>query len=330
MNRNYLGLDVGGTKCAASLARARGNAARAEDIEFLDRREFPTPKGDPQAALERFSEEIDAALDAAKLKYTDIAAIGISCGGPLDSRRGVIQSPPNLPGWDDVEIVSYFEKTTGIRAFLQNDANACAVAEWRFGAGTGANSMVFLTFGTGLGAGLILDGRLYAGASDMAGEIGHMRLRRGGPVGYGKAGSAEGFCSGGGIAQLGAAAVRKAVAKGEKPRLLEVAGSADAVTAKQIALLAREGDAMCADIYRKVGRRLGETLAVLTDIVNPEKIILGGIYMRSADLMRDEMEKTLRREALPNALRACEILPAGLGERVGDYAAIAVAVNAAG
>ena len=327
MDRCFLGLDVGGTKCAVSLASVRADAVKAGDIVFLDRREFPTPKRDPQAALKRFSAEIDAALAAADLKYADVAAIGISCGGPLDSRRGVIQSPPNLPGWDDVEIVSYFEKTTGVRTFLQNDANACAVAEWRFGAGAGTRDMLFLTFGTGLGAGLILDGRLYSGANDMAGEIGHVRLRRTGPVGYGKAGSAEGFCSGGGIAQLGAQAVRRAVENGEHPKLLDTAGSADTVTAKQIAALAREGDAMCLGIYKKVGAYLGETLAILIDLLNPERIVLGGVFMRAGDLIRPEMERILHREALPHARKICEILPAGLGESVGDYAAIAVAVN---
>ena len=327
MDRYLIGLDVGGTKCAVSLARVRADAAKAEDIAFLDRREFPTPKRNPQAALERFSAEIDAALAAANLTKADVAAIGISCGGPLDSRRGVIQSPPNLPGWDDVEIVAYFEASTGIKTFLQNDANACAVAEWRFGAGAGTRNMLFLTFGTGLGAGLILDGKLYSGTNDMAGEVGHMRLRRTGPVGYGKNGSAEGFCSGGGIAQLGADAVRRAVKRGETPRLLEVAGCPDAVTAKQIASLAREGDAMCLGIYKKVGAYLGETLAILIDLFNPEKIVLGGVFMRAGDLMRPEMERILRREALPHALRVCEILPAGLGESVGDYAAVAVAVN---
>ena len=327
MDRYLIGLDVGGTKCAVSLARVRADTAKAEDIVFLDRREFPTPKRDPQAALKRFSAEIDAALAAAGLANADVAAIGISCGGPLDSRRGVIQSPPNLPGWDDVEIVSYFERTTGIRTFLQNDANACAVAEWRFGAGAGTQNMLFLTFGTGLGAGLILNGRLYSGTNDMAGEVGHMRLRRSGPVGYGKKGSAEGFCSGGGIAQLGADAVRAAVKRGETPQLLALAGSPEAVTAKDIASLAREGDEMCLGIYRKVGAYLGETLSVLIDLLNPERIVLGGVFMRAGDLMRPEMERVLRRETLSHALRVCEILPAGLGESVGDYAAVAVAVN---
>lgn len=320
MAKLYIGLDIGGTKCAASLARAD------EGVHFLGRREFPTGNTGPEQVLARFLDEIGTLLAAAGLRMEDVSGIGISCGGPLDSRRGVIQSPPNLPGWDDVEIVSFFESRTGLPATLQNDANACAVAEWKFGAGRGCRSMVFLTFGTGLGAGLILDGKLYAGASDMAGEIGHVRLARRGPVGYGKAGSAEGFCSGGGLKQLGIAAVERSLRRGETPRLLEAAGAKENISARLIAQLARdEGDPLCRGIYRDCGARLGETLSVLVDVLNPERIVLGGIFMRSADLLIPSMERVLRRESLPRAREAVQIVPAGLGESIGDCAAIAIA-----
>ena len=129
-------------------------------------------------------------------------AIGITCGGPLDSKKGLIMSPPNLPKWDKIPITKIIEDNFNVPVFLQNDANACALAEWRFGAGKGTNNMIFLTFGTGLGAGLILDGRLYAGTNNLAGEIGHIRLAKDGPLGYDKKGSFEGFCSGAGIARL--------------------------------------------------------------------------------------------------------------------------------
>ena len=121
----------------------------------------------------------------------------------MDSARGIIREPPNLPGWVDVPITDMLTARLGLPAALCNDANACALAEWRFGAGKGTRNMVFLTFGTGMGAGLILDGRLYAGTCDAAGEIGHMRLAPDGPVGFFKAGSFEGFCSGGGLAKMG-------------------------------------------------------------------------------------------------------------------------------
>ena len=189
-----IGYDIGGTKCAVSLGRVEG-----ERMKILDKAQFPT-QGAPEDVLSQMADCAEGLLKKRGLSFRDVASAGISCGGPLDSVRGVVLSPPNLPGWDAIPAVEILEKRTGVSTKLQNDANACAVAEWKFGAGRGSRNMVFLTFGTGLGAGLILDGRLYCGASDMAGEVGHIRLAEDGPVGYGKPGSAEGFCSGGGIA----------------------------------------------------------------------------------------------------------------------------------
>ena len=145
-----LGLDIGGTKCAAVTGSWDG-----ENIILLDKRVLKTDLG---ISAEEMLNRLFDASDEILTKVPD--AIGISCGGPLDSKRGIIMSPPNLPGWDRVEIVRMATERFGAPAYLQNDANACAVAEWKFGAGKGLSNIVFLTFGTGLGAGLILDGAL--------------------------------------------------------------------------------------------------------------------------------------------------------------------------
>ena len=189
---NYiLGMDIGGTKSAVLLART--GRKKTDGIEFLERCAVPT-KGSWQEVL-----GILALRGGEMVKrhgiLPDDCVIGISCGGPWDGGRGVILSPPNLPGWDEVPITEYMEQKLGMPARLKNDADACALAEWRYGAGQGCRHMIFLTFGTGLGAGLILNGRLYQGACGMAGEAGHIRLDQDGPVGYGRAGSFEGFCS---------------------------------------------------------------------------------------------------------------------------------------
>lgn len=314
----YIGVDVGGTKCAVTLGSVRDT-----DITIIVRREFPTV-GAPSDVLERFYTEIEAVLNENSLKFSDITSIGISCGGPLDAERGIVQSPPNLAGWDDVHITEFFTSRTGIPAYLDNDANACAVAEWKYGAGKGKKNVIFLTFGTGLGAGLILDGRLYGGTNGNAGEIGHVRLRRSGPVGFGKVGSAEGFCSGGGIGRQGRAAAKKD--KKAATALIEYAGGIENISAKNIAELAYKGDGFCKDIYRRCGEMLGETLSILIDLLNPECIILGGVYMRSCDLLAEGMRKTLAKEALCISESVCDILPASLGESIGDYAALSLAV----
>ena len=186
------GLDIGGTKCAVSV----GNVTDT-DITILHREEFPTAGKSWQEVLAIYVDKIQALSET-----YEIDNIGVSCGGPLDSTEGIIQSPPNLPGWDDVPIVQYLMDAFNVPVHVQNDANACALAEAKYGAGRGARNVVFMTFGTGLGAGLVLDGKLYSGTNDNAGEIGHIRLAPRGPKGYNKDGSAEGFCSGAGIARL--------------------------------------------------------------------------------------------------------------------------------
>jgi glucokinase len=316
----HIGYDIGGTKCAVSLGRIDNDT-----IEVLDKRKFPTV-GTPQEIMEKLLDAVEELLAERGLVYRDIAAAGISCGGPLDSRRGVILSPPNLPDWDEIPIVATLEARTNIPTRLQNDANACAVAEWKFGAGKGARDMAFLTFGTGLGAGLILGGRLHSGASDMAGEVGHIRLAEDGPPGYGKFGSAEGFCSGSGIARTAVIAVENALARGERPDLLDAAGGDTAnITAKLIAERAYAGDAFCRAIYENCGRKLGLLLSMMMDMINPELIVIGSVFVRSESLLRPAMEEVIALEALPHAARACRVVPAALGESIGDYAALSVA-----
>ena len=186
----YIGFDIGGTKCAVSLGKAENG------INILKREEVPTDF-DPKTTLEKLA----LYVEEYKRDY-EILGAGISCGGPLDTQNGCILNPPNLKGWTNFPIVSYIKERFSLEARLQNDANACAIAEWKFGAGQGKQNIVFLTFGTGLGAGLILNGKLYEGANGNAGEVGHIRLAKTGPYAYGKYGSFESFCSGSGIARL--------------------------------------------------------------------------------------------------------------------------------
>lgn len=296
-----IGFDVGGTKCAMSVGEC------AEDsVKIIRREEFPTAGLTWQQTLERFAE-----LAASVGKFDNI---GISCGGPLDSATGVVMSPPNLPGWDDVPVVKFFADRFGVPVRLQNDANACAFAEWKFGAGRGTRNMVFMTFGTGLGAGIVIDGKLYSGTNDNAGEIGHIRLAPTGPVGYNKAGSAEGFCSGAGMAKLARIrAEEKGIRLGED------------FSAKELFRRVREGDEFCTAVFRESAAHLATILAYTIDILNPEVIVLGGVFMRQADLFMKELEPILEREALPLARKVCRIVPAALSENVGDYAALAVA-----
>lgn len=312
-----LGFDIGGTKCAVVTAEWDG-----ENVTILKKKKCPTDLTvTPEEMINRLIKMADGIITE------KIDLIGISCGGPLDSEKGVILSPPNLPGWDKVEIEKQLSDYYGVPAKLQNDANASAVAEWKFGAGQNTQNMIFLTFGTGLGAGLVLGGRLYSGTNSNAGEVGHIRLSDDGPEGYGKKGSFEGFCSGGGIARLGIMKADEKIEKGEYPLYFRKSTKSEDVTAKTIAEAARMGDETAKEVYRICGENLGKGLSLLIDILNPEKIVIGSVFERAYDLLWHHAERIIKEEALSVSSECCKVVPAKLGEEIGDYAAIGAALS---
>ncbi len=322
MSQTILGIDIGGTKCAVIL----GNVKEDGQIELVEKKTFftETEKGFDHT-INAIYRNIDEVLFERRLIPKDIAACGISCGGPLDSKKGIIMSPPNLPGWDNIPIIELLENRFGIKTGIQNDANACALAEWKYGAAKGCKNAIFLTFGTGMGSGLILDSRLYVGTNDMAGEVGHIRLERFGPVGYGKAGSFEGFCSGGGLTQLAQTKVYEKIQMGEQVSFCKSINDIHMVNAKVVADAAFAGDTLAIEIYDICGHYLGQALSVLIDILNPEIIVLGSIYARAQQLIEPKMREVIEKETVSYARKVCKIEPAGLGENIGDYAALSVA-----
>lgn len=309
----YLGFDIGGTKCAVVIGEKNGNSVIKKDKIRFD---TVSSRG-WRAVVADLISSAHTLLERNEIESTDIVAAGVSCGGPLDSKKGIIMCPPNLPDWDNVPLADMISEEFGFPCKVCNDADACALAEWQFGAGRGCNDMIFLTFGTGMGAGLILGGKLYSGSCGLAGEVGHIRLDSDGPVGYGKAGSFEGFCSGAGIA---------AMAK----KMLSIYNGTttipqDDVTAKSIAIAANGGDKLANAIYRRCAEKLGLGVSILIDILNPEKIVIGSIYERSNHLLSETMNEVISREALSLSSKQCEVVPAMLGDEIGDYAALGVA-----
>jgi len=310
MKQLFFGVDIGGTKIAVS-----AGVEKDEGILILDKVSFPTVKNDYKENLKKIREYLENFRDT----YGEAKGIGISCGGPLDQEEGVIQSPPNLPGWDDIPIVEIIKKHMQVPVDLENDADACALAEYRYGAGRGTKNMIFITFGTGLGAGLILGGQLYRGTNNCAGEIGHVRLSKEGPVGFGKEGSFEGYCSGGGIVQLGKLVLSEFHEKNRKVRWKN--------TAKDIFAAARMGDELAGEIVRRCGQKLGAGLAILVDILNPECIVMGSIYAKNSDLLYPHMMEILTTESLPKSRAACRIVPAQLGDSLGDIGSLCIAAR---
>ena len=293
----FIGIDIGGTKTAICVGGKNG--------DVVEKKVFPTDRN-PSAA----QNNIIACCDLFIKKYENkISALGISCGGPLDSDLGLIQSPPNLPEWDNVPIIKMLEEKFSIPAFIENDANACALAEWLYGAGRGCKNIVFFTFGTGFGAGLILDGKLYRGASGLAGEAGHIRMSADGPEGYGKRGSLEGWCSGGGLSGA----------------YFDLYG--ERISGGEVCIRAEHGEDRALKVIEKSAATLGFFLAAIIDFINPDRVIIGSIFARSEVLFRGTVEDIIRRECLPQTAAVCQVLPSGLGERLGDVAALSVASN---
>ncbi len=307
----YLGMDIGGTKCAVVISEKSGTSVK-DKIRF----ETKTERG-WRCVVNELIKSAREIIERNGISAGDILACGVSCGGPLDCEKGIIMRPPNLPDWDNVPLADIIKDELGIPCKVRNDADACALAEWQFGAGKGTKNMIFLTFGTGMGAGLILDGKLYTGTNGTAGEVGHIRLDADGPVAYGKAGSFEGFCSGAGIAAMG----KKMLSIYNGTTLIPY----DNVTAKTIADAAAMGDKLANAIYRRCGEKLGLGLSILIDILNPERIVIGSIFQRSGHLLIDTMNEVIKKEALEISAGCCEIVPAMLGDNIGDYAAIGVA-----
>ena len=325
MADRFIGLDIGGTKCAVLLAEVN------HGIDIIEKRRFEThTERGFGYAWERLTGAIDGLLADHGMAAGDVRGIGISCGGPLDSRRGLILDPPNLPGWENTSIVEKLTARYGVPAWLQNDANACALVEWRLGAGQGARDMVFLTMGTGMGAGIIAEGRLLCGSRDMGGEVGHLRLAADGPVGFGKAGSFEGFASGGGMDRQARALTRARIAANDPPAWVRDGHGEDEVCVALMADYARRGDPDAGAFFEFIGGKLGEGVALIVDALNPERVVIGSVFARCEDLLRAPMEAALRREAIGHSLEGLQVLPAATGEALGDYASVMVALYALG
>jgi glucokinase len=311
-----LGVDIGGTKCAVALARPDG--------EILHRRSERTLSGErsPQEVLTRLTDLAREIMAEARVMASDVRGVGVSCGGPLDTKTGVIFAPPNLPDWKEVPVRAFFEEALGLSVRVENDANATALAEWKFGAGKGAQNVVFLTMGTGIGGGLILDGRLYRGTNDLAGEIGHQTILLNGPqCGCGKRGCLEALASGPAIARL----ARESLLYGRQKRVLALAGGKPAdITAAHVIEAAQEGDAFARQILAEAGTYMGLGIANLIQILNPERVILGTIAVHAGDLILTPIRAAVAEYAWPRSSAVCEILPAALGDRAQDLAAIAL------
>jgi glucokinase len=308
---SLIGLDIGGTKIAA--VEGTGNG------DILQRLEIPTRAALPfEQVLPDIVELVQQQIVVARGAGREVVALSVAVGGPLRIEAGVLRNPPHLPGWHDARLKQRLAQSLpGLPVYIEHDGNAGALAEYHFGAGRtrpALRHLVFLTFGTGLGAGFIINGQVLHGASDTAGEVGHWRLSREGPSGFGKSGSWEGFASGAGLVQLAL-------------RMFPQRWSTHTPIRELVdAMLADDSDALC--VARAAGRRMGQGIALLVDALNPQLVVLGSLAVALGERVLGPAREVVAREALPEAAAACEIVPSTLGARIGDVAALMAALTA--
>lgn len=292
-----LGLDIGGTKSAAVLGDETGRV--------LARKAGPTPQGPWPEAL-AFMVDL---LHAVRPQESNITALGVSCGGPLDSKTGVVHAPPNLPHWDGVPLRDLLQTEFGLPVWVENDANATALAEHQWGAGQGSRNMAFLTMGTGIGAGLILNDELYRGRHDLAGEIGHTTIVPNGPLCLcGRRGCLETLSSGTAIGRMG------------RERYHD-----DALTAHDVCARARLLDPVAQTIIADAALHMGIGLANLLQTLNLERIVLGTLAVQAGDLLLEPIRASAQAHCWPRVWDGVSIVPAALGSAAQDMAALAVA-----
>ncbi|NPA91812.1 MAG: ROK family protein [Chloroflexi bacterium] len=312
MDALAVGVDLGGTQIRAGLVRPNGEVLRRV------------------STATRSEEGIDAVVDRIEALIRQVLpsppsrvrGIGVAAPGALDPYRGVIRFAPNLVGWVDVPLGHMLEERLGLPVILGNDANVAALAEHRYGAGQGVRDMIYITVSTGIGGGIIVDGRLLVGHKGYAGEIGHQTVEDGGPrCKCGNVGCLEALASGTAIARE----ARVAIAAGESTRLRALCdGDIWRVDARMVAQAAREGDAVALRILQRAGHYLGVGIVNLIHLFNPRRIILGGSVMKAGDLITGPMWEVIETRAWSVSREEFDIVPAALGDNVGILGAAAL------
>ncbi len=313
-----IGIDLGGTKISTALVNRSGG------IIARDYRRTEATEGQ-QAVVARMLDAAREVMAQSGVTRSQITAVGIGAPGPLDIKTGMTMSPPNLPGWRCVPLRQLVEDGLGITAFLEKDTNAAALGEFHFGAGRGTRHMIYVTASTGIGSGLILDGKLYYGADGMAGEIGHTTILPDGPLcGCGNRGCLESLASGTAIAHL----ARERVNRGISTRITELAeNNLDRITAELVAKAAAQGDIEAREILAQAMNYLGIGVANLVNLFNPQLIVIGGGLTHIGEELFELVRNAIIRHAFPRPAQTVRVARAELGDQVGILGTAAVALT---
>ncbi len=313
-----LAVDLGGTKIITAIISNKGQMiAREYCLTLADE--------GPQSVINRIVSAIDYLLGLRNVESSKLGSISIAAAGAIDLDKGVITSSPNLPGWYNIPLRDIVREKHGVNTFLINDASAAAIGEHHFGIGKGVNNLILLTVGTGIGGGIIINGKLYTGLCGSAGEIGHMTIDVNGPkCNCGNIGCLETLASGTAVAKE---AIRR-ISQGEKSSLTDIVeGEIENITAEEVSLAAQGGDSLALEVISEAATYLGVGMVNLVNIFNPEMIVIGGGMAKMGDLLLNPARQVVRERAFSLSAQAVRIVPAQLGDDAGVLGAAIFALQ---
>ena len=311
-----LAIDLGGTKIITAIISNKGQMlAREHCLTLADEV--------PPSVINRILSAIGRLLGQRGINSSQLGSISIAAAGAINVDKGLVTSSPNLPGWHNIPLRDIIKEKYGITTFLINDANAAALGEHHFGAGKGVDNLIYLTISTGIGGGIIINGKLYSGLCGSAGEIGHMTIDVNGPrCNCGNIGCWEMLASGTAVAKE---AIRR-ISQGESSSLTEiVGGKIENITAEKISMAAQGGDSLASEVILTAATYLGVGMVNLVNIFNPEMIIVGGGMAKMGNLLLNPARQVVRERAFPLSAQAVRIVPAQLGDDAGAFGAAAFA-----
>ncbi len=303
-----LAIDLGGTKILAAIISTKG--------KVLARKHYLTLANEgPQSVINRIFSAIDYLLSLRNIAPSQLDSISIAAAGAINLEKGIITLSPRLPGWYDIPLRDIVEEKYRVNTFLVNDANAAALSEHQFGAGKGVNNLIYITVSTGIGGGIIINGKLYSGVSGSAGELGHMTIDVNGPkCNCGNIGCWEMLASGTAVAEE----AKRRIRQGEKTSLAKIVKSdIGNITAEKVEKAARDGDSLAQEVILEAATYLGIGMVNLVHIFNPEMIIVGGGMSKMGDLLFNPARQMIRERAHQLSAQAVRVVPAQLGDDAG-------------
>ena len=315
MGKIVCGIDIGGTKINTGLIDSDGRIIKNVKVPTI------ASEG-PDAVISRIIKSVEDVLKLSNIDIKSVSGIGIGSPGPLDTEKGIIMNPSNLPGWDNIHITDIIENEFKIKTTLDNDANAAALGEYLYGAGKGSKAFVYVTVSTGVGGGIVTDGKVYHGINSNAAEIGHSIINFNGPkCNCGNYGCLEAYASGTALARF----AQEAVDKGYDTIIKSIAGP-DPISAQHVFEAAKKKDKLAEELVENEAYYLGIGLTNILAFCNPEIIAIGGGVANAWDMFADKMIDTAKKRSLKPIYNACRIVKAELGSNVGLIGAAALAV----